>query len=74
MNAQPAPAPPAAGGYVCLDNHCRPSNVSSVGVPQAWCNAICGTAALKYKCIDYKCVPDDGGIPYESCESVCIRQ
>ena len=60
--------------YVCLDNHCWPSNMTTVGVPLSACQADCGTAALKYKCIDSpkKCVPDDNGTAYERCQEHCL--
>ena len=72
VDVQAPPPAPAAGGFVCVDDHCRPSNMTSVGIPQAWCESICGTAALKYKCVNKRCIPDDGGIPYESCEGACL--
>ena len=52
--------------------HCRRSNMTSVGIPQAWCKSICETAALKNKCVNKKCIPDDGGLPYEACEGACL--
>ena len=48
--------------------------MTSVGIPQAWCKSICETAALKNKCVNSnkKCIPDDGGLPYEACEGACL--
>ena len=69
----PCGAPPKL--YVCLDNHCKPSNMTTAGVPLATCSRACGTEALKYKCtgsIYKKCVPDDNGTAYESCEQACL--
>ena len=68
----PGPSPKL---YACLDNHCQSSNMTTAGVPLAACRAACGTEALKYKCtgsIYKKCVPDDNGTAYESCEQACL--
>ena len=70
----PTKAPPPPPRYVCLDDHCRPSNMTTAGLSKDVCAAVCGTAALKYKCTkDGRCAPSDGGIAYEACEAGCAK-